>query len=152
MSLWVGSKGRRMAQCLEVEEEKCSVSHSQPWPCEADASPDAPVLLLNGAQSICLLMSQDLREVTLMWRHGKCSHSGQTTLTGTPGEGQGWPGGRGRGGGRNLPVRWWDDHCCIGSVAVLVLCRSDHLINMELFSYGIISKGRKKEEFQKLQS
>lgn len=67
MSLWVENKGRRMAQCLEVEEEKGSVSHSQPWPCEADASPDAPVLLLNGAQSICLLMSRDLREVTLMW-------------------------------------------------------------------------------------
>lgn len=61
-----GEQRERMAQCLGVEEEKWSVSRSQPWPWEADTSPDASVLLLNGAQSICLLMSQDLREVTLM--------------------------------------------------------------------------------------
>lgn len=58
-------------------------------------------------------------DVGVLERRGKCSQSGQTNLTGTPGEGQEWPGGRGLGGGRNLPVRWRDDHCCIGSVAVL---------------------------------
>lgn len=59
------------------EREKWSVSCYQPWPLEADAS----VLLLNGAQSICLLMSPDLRrsdsDMEALERHRKCSHLGQ---------------------------------------------------------------------------